>query len=71
MPPTIANLRSIEGFTSTGEVMAWASQVTHVTTILPIVLVEDGLVHRHHLGADDPALADLARQAWGPNAGST
>jgi 8-oxo-dGTP pyrophosphatase MutT (NUDIX family) len=87
LPPTIANLRSIEGFTSTGEVMAWASQVTHVTTILPIVLVEDGhililrpgdqgyeeaLADRLASGASiDPALADLARQAWGPNAGAT
>jgi len=64
--------------------MAWASQVTHVTTILPIVLVEDGhililrpgdegyeeaLADRLASGAEiDPALADLARQAWGPKA---
>ena len=87
LPPTIANLRSIEGFTSTREVMAWASQVTHVTTILPIVLVEDGhililrpgdpgyeeaVADRLASGASiDPALADLARQAWGPDAGAT
>jgi 8-oxo-dGTP pyrophosphatase MutT (NUDIX family) len=86
LPPTIANLRSIEGFESTGEVMAWASQVTHVTTILPIVLVEDGhvlilrpgdegyeeaLADRLASGAEvDPALAELARQAWGPKAGT-
>jgi hypothetical protein len=84
LPPTIANLRSIEGFSSTRQVMAWASQVTHVTTILPIVLVEDGhililrpgdegyeeaLADRLASGAEiDPALADLARQAWGPKA---
>ncbi len=86
LPPTIANLRSIEGFSSTGEVMAWASQVTHVTTILPIVLVEDGhvlilrpgdegyeeaLADRLASGSTfDPALVDLARQAWGPKAGT-
>ena len=84
LPPTIANLRSIEGFSSTRQVMTWASQVTHVTTILPIVLVEDGhililrpgdegyeeaLADRLASGAEiDPALADLARQAWGPKA---
>lgn len=86
LPPTIANLRSIEGFSSTRQVMTWASQVTHVTTILPIVLVEDGhililrpgdegyeeaLADRLASGAEiDPALADLARQAWGPKAGT-
>ncbi len=86
LSPTIANLRSIEGFSSTGEVMAWASQVTHVTTILPIVLVEDGhvlilrpgdegyeeaLADRLASGSTiDPALVDLARQAWGPKAGT-
>ncbi len=43
LPPTIANLRSIEGFTvRPATSMAWASQVTHVTTVLPIVLIEDG-----------------------------
>jgi 8-oxo-dGTP pyrophosphatase MutT (NUDIX family) len=86
LPPTIANLRSIEGFRSTGEVMAWASRVTHVTTVLPIVLIEDGhvlilrpgdpgyeeaLADRQASGAEiDPALAEVARQAWGPKAGS-
>lgn len=86
LPPTIANLRSIEGFSSTGEVMAWASRVTHVTTVLPIVLVEDGhililrpgdlgyeeaMADRLASGSDiDPALAELARQAWGPKSGS-
>ena len=86
LPPTIANLRSIEGFSSTGEVMEWASQVTHVTTVLPIVLIEDGhililrpgdvgyeeaIADRLASGAGiDPALAELARQAWGPTAGS-
>ena len=86
LPPTIANLRSIEGFTSTSEVMAWASRVTHVTTVLPIVLVEDGhililrpgdvgyeeaMADRMASGSEvDPALAELARQAWGPKAGS-
>jgi 8-oxo-dGTP pyrophosphatase MutT (NUDIX family) len=82
LPPTIANLKSIEGFRSTGEVMAWASQVTDVTTVLPIVLMEDGHVLILRPGDDgyvealadrrasgwalDPALAEVARQAWGP-----
>jgi 8-oxo-dGTP pyrophosphatase MutT (NUDIX family) len=86
LAPTIANLRSLEGFSSTGEVMAWASQVTHVTTVLPIVLMEDGhvlilrpgdegyeeaLADRLASGSTiDPALSDLARQAWGPKAGT-
>ena len=83
LPPTIANLRSIEGFSSTRGVMDWARQVTHVTTVLPIVLIEDGHVlilrpgdpgYEEALadrlassGQIDPALAELARQAWGPN----
>ncbi len=87
LPPTIANLRSIEGFTSAGDVVAWASQVTHVTTVLPIVLIEDGhililrpgdvgyeeaMADRMASGSQiDPALAELARQAWGPETGST
>ena len=86
LPPTIANLRSIEGFTSAGDVIAWASQVTHVTTVLPIVLIEDGhililrpgdpgyeeaMADRMASGSQiDPALAELARQAWGPGTGS-
>jgi hypothetical protein len=86
LSPTIANLRSIEGFTSAGDVVAWASQVTHVTTVLPIVLIEDGhililrpgdpgyeeaMADRMASGSQiDPALAELARQAWGPGTGS-
>jgi 8-oxo-dGTP pyrophosphatase MutT (NUDIX family) len=85
LPPTIANLKSIEGYRSAGEVMAWASQVTDVTTVLPIVLMEDGhvlilrpgdvgyaeaLADRRASGwAPDPALAEVARQAWGPKSG--
>jgi len=85
LPPTIANLRSIEGFRSTGEVMSWASQVTGVITVLPIVLVEDGHVLILRPGDDgyaealadrqasgwalDPALAEVARDTWGPRTG--
>ena len=66
--------------------VAWASQVTHVTTVLPIVLIEDGhililrpgdtgyeeaMADRMASGvAIDPALGELARQAWGTGAGS-
>jgi 8-oxo-dGTP pyrophosphatase MutT (NUDIX family) len=44
LPPTIENLRTIGRFQSTDEAMAWAEQVTDVTAMLPIVLVEDGQV---------------------------
>ena len=68
LPPTIANLKSIEGFRSTGEVMAWASQVTDVTTVLPIVLIEDGHVLILRPGDDGyvEALADR-RASGGPS----
>ena len=85
LPPTIANLKTIEGYRSTDEVMAWASQVTDVTTVLPIVLMEDGHVLILRPGDDgyaealadrrasgwalDPALAEVARQAWGHKSG--
>ena len=44
LPPTIACLRSIRPFRTTAEAMAWASTVTDIVTILPIVLFEDGQV---------------------------
>ncbi len=84
LPPTIANLRSIEPFATTREVMSWAASVTDVPTVLPVVLIEDGrlLVLRpgdpgyeealaDRLAAPGPVegeLADAARQAWGPQA---
>ncbi len=86
LPPTIANLGSIASFRSTREVMEWASAVTDVPTILPIVLIEDGqllvlrpgddgyqeaLEDRQAAGlAVHEDLADAARAAWGPKAGS-
>jgi len=86
LPPTIANLSAIEGFTSTDQVMAWARQVTDVPTILPVVLFEDGqllilrpgddgyeeaLAHRLAAGPPaDPGLSEAAREAWGPRAGT-
>jgi len=67
-------------------VMSWATSVTDVPTILPIVLIEDGrlLVLRpgdegyqqaieDRLASADPVspeLAAAAREAWGPKAGS-
>jgi 8-oxo-dGTP pyrophosphatase MutT (NUDIX family) len=82
LPPTIANLKSIEPFRSTDEVMAWAQGVTEVPTILPIVLIEDGqllilrpgdegyeeaLEDRLASGVPEGGdLADAARAAWGP-----
>ncbi|HEX3840186.1 MAG TPA: hypothetical protein VHU85_05285 [Acidimicrobiales bacterium] len=44
LPPTIENLRTLGRFQTTGEAMAWAEQVTDVTAMLPIVLIEDGQV---------------------------
>ncbi len=86
LPPTIANLNSIQGFRSTGEVMAWASRITDVPTVLPVVLVEDGRVlvlrpgdpgyeealeARRALGpADEGDLADEVGEVWGPRAGT-
>ncbi len=45
LPPTIDNLRSIEGFTLRRRRLAWASQVTHVT---------DGATDRAHRGRAHP-----------------
>ncbi len=82
LPPTLANLRNIESFRSTDEVMAWARQVTDVPTVLPVVIIEDGHVlvlrpgdagyeeARADLAASGPdadeELAAAARQIWGP-----
>ncbi|MGH9080796.1 MAG: NUDIX hydrolase [Acidimicrobiales bacterium] len=84
LPPTLANLRNIESFRSTDEVMAWARQVTDVPTVLPVVLFEDGhlLVLRPGDAGYEEAVADLeasgetpdeelaaaARHIWGPKA---
>jgi hypothetical protein len=86
LPPTIANLRDLEAYRTTGEVMEWASQVTEVPTVLPIVLIEDGhvlilrpgdlgyeeaLADRLASGPEiDPGLADAARAIWEPKAGT-
>jgi 8-oxo-dGTP pyrophosphatase MutT (NUDIX family) len=85
LPPTIANLRSIEGFTSTAEVMAWAGTITKVITILPVVLIEDGRVlilrpgdegyedaleARRQSGSADEGDLAAARRVWGPRTGT-
>jgi 8-oxo-dGTP pyrophosphatase MutT (NUDIX family) len=86
LPPTIANLKSIEPFVSTGEVMDWARVVTDVPTVLPIVVFEDGQVlvlRPGDVGYDEAAadrqasgfmvdegLSEAARTVWGPKAGS-
>jgi 8-oxo-dGTP pyrophosphatase MutT (NUDIX family) len=69
LPPTISNLESLESFRSTGEVMAWARQVTEVPTVLPVVLIEDGevLILRPGDEGYEQALAD--RLASGPLVG--
>jgi 8-oxo-dGTP pyrophosphatase MutT (NUDIX family) len=85
LPPTVANLTSIAGCTSTEEVMTWAHGVTRVETVLPIVLFEDGNLvilrpgdsgyeeARADLDASgatlDPDLGEAARTAWGPELG--
>ena len=86
LPPTIANLKSIASFRSTGEVMAWAAQVTDVPAVLPVVLFEDGQVQILRPGDDgyeqaladrlapgsevDAELAERVRGIWGPKAGT-
>ena len=86
LPPTIANLRNLEDYRTTEEVMEWASQVTEVPTVLPIVLIEDGhvlilrpgdlgyeeaLADRLASGPEvDAGLADAARAIWEPKAGT-
>jgi 8-oxo-dGTP pyrophosphatase MutT (NUDIX family) len=86
LPPTITNLKSLEPFASTGEVMAWAGGITDVPTVLPIVVIDDGQVLVLRPGdrgyeeaiADrvasgditDEALSNAARQVWGPKADS-
>ena len=80
----MANLRNLSRSGSTDEAMAWASQVTDVPTVLPIVLIEDGhvLILRPGDTGYEEAVADLeasgqavdeqlaaaARQIWGPKA---
>ncbi len=86
LPPTVSNLKSISTCTSTDEVMIWARGVTEVTTILPIVLFEDGNLVILRPGDDgyeearadreaaeaslDPELLDAARSTWGPQLGT-
>lgn len=63
LPPTIENLRAIGRFPTTGEVMAWAEQVTDVPAMLPIVLVEDGqvlILRPGDVGYEEAAEAKLA-----------
>ncbi len=86
LPPTIANLRSIEHFRTAAEVTDWASQVTDVPPMLPVVLIRDGelvvlrpgddgyeeaLAEREASGEVDPALADATQAAWGPRTAPT
>lgn len=86
LPPTVSNLTSLARHASTDGVMAWARSVTHVPTVLPIVLLEDGqlLILRPgdegydqaleaRLASDQPLSAELAalvRDRWGPKAGA-
>lgn len=86
LPPTIANLKSVEPFRSTAEVMAWARTVTEVPTVLPIVLFEDdqvvilrpgdagyedALADRLDSGQEPPSeLVEAVRKAWGPKIGT-
>jgi 8-oxo-dGTP pyrophosphatase MutT (NUDIX family) len=81
LPPTIANLASIEGFGSTDQVMAWACRITEVPTVLPIVVLEDGRAlvlrpgdegyeeaaeaRRASGFGEDDAALDAAREVWG------
>ena len=82
LPPTIANLRSLEPFTTSADVMAWAADVSDIPAVLPIVVIdgdqvlvlrpgdsgyEEALAERE--ASDDTlddGLLDAARQLWGP-----
>lgn len=82
LPPTLANLRNLVTHPTAESALAWARTVTDVVTVLPIVLVEDGQVvilrpgdpgyeqavaDRVAAGGEiDPALAAVARAAFGP-----
>ncbi|MGH9097760.1 MAG: NUDIX hydrolase [Acidimicrobiales bacterium] len=44
VPPTVDSLQRISRFQTTNDAMNWAEKVTEVTTMLPIVLFEDGQV---------------------------
>ncbi len=86
LPPTIANLRNLQDYRTTGEAIEWASQVTEVPTVLPIVLIqgdqvlilrpgdagyEEALADRLASGPEvDRGLADAVRSVWGPKAGT-
>jgi 8-oxo-dGTP pyrophosphatase MutT (NUDIX family) len=85
LPPTIANLKSIEPYRTSAEVMAWAGAVTDVVTVLPIVVFGDGsvqvlrpgddgyeeaLADRAANGPPDEAVLSSAREAWDPRSGS-
>ncbi len=81
MPPTVTNLRAIGRHRTVEEVLAWASGLETVPTVLPIVLVEDGnllilrpgdegyeeaLADRLASGSGaDEGLASVARELWG------
>jgi 8-oxo-dGTP pyrophosphatase MutT (NUDIX family) len=85
--PTVANLSSIQPFHTTAEVMAWASGVTEVPTIMPIVVFEDGralvlrpgdegyaeaLADRRASGSEmDEELSEAAKSIWGPKPDAT
>jgi 8-oxo-dGTP pyrophosphatase MutT (NUDIX family) len=84
LPPTIANLGNLQDYRTTGEVIEWASQVTDVPTVLPIVVIEgdqvlilrpgdagyeEALADRLASGPEvDRALAAAVRTVWGPKA---
>ncbi|HWE70019.1 MAG TPA: hypothetical protein VG205_06635 [Acidimicrobiales bacterium] len=68
LPPTIENLRSISRFRTTGEVMAWAEQVTDIPEVLPIVLIEDGQVLILRPGDEGYEEAAEAKVDAGPDA---
>jgi 8-oxo-dGTP pyrophosphatase MutT (NUDIX family) len=86
LPPTIANLQELAAHRTAAAVEAWARSVTEVPAILPIVLIEDGQLLVLRPGDDgyeqaledrmassdpiSPELAQAAKEAWGPKAGS-
>jgi 8-oxo-dGTP pyrophosphatase MutT (NUDIX family) len=85
LPPTVANLRSIEPFSTAADVMAWAAGISDVVTVLPVVVIDDdgyrvlrpgddgyaeALAERESAGAPDQETLSEARRAWNPRTGS-
>jgi 8-oxo-dGTP pyrophosphatase MutT (NUDIX family) len=62
LPPTVVNLEALGRFDSTAAVRAWASTVTDVPTVLPVVTVAEGrfvVLHPGDVGYEEAAAGSL------------